>query len=248
VYIRCTAGFLSCVFLLTNLLAAQQIRSISENNVTIRFHDESVVREAQAVLDFVVAHRRDLSQKFPIARRTQIEIIIPASTSEFCQLTAAPWWQSSIYRDGAIYLQPVRILRERGILETTLRHELVHRLIDVTTHGNCPRWLTEALAIYHSGEIAHLRPVRQQQDGDCLKWACLDERLESTNTREDLERLYYQLYRLARYLMESYGEAQIRTLLARLGEKQTLAAACREAILASPAEIERRWLQGENAR
>jgi len=50
--------------------------------------------------------------------------------------------------------KPMAILKSRGVLDTTLRHELVHTLIDKLSHGRAPRWLAEGMA--------SISPVRGQ--------------------------------------------------------------------------------------
>ena len=51
-----------------------------------------------------------------------------------------------------IELQPAGILKRRGALITTLRHELAHVVIDAVSHNRAPRWLEEGFAIYLAGE------------------------------------------------------------------------------------------------
>ncbi len=53
--------------------------------------------------------------------------------------------------DGEVHLLPLAVLRERGVLERTIRHELVHVMIDEALK-NRPAWVREGAAIYFSGD------------------------------------------------------------------------------------------------
>ena len=56
--------------------------------------------------------------------------------------------------NGELHLLPLAVLRERGILDRTIRHELVHVMTDDVL-GRRPLWVREGAAIYFAGE----RPV-----------------------------------------------------------------------------------------
>jgi hypothetical protein len=157
--------------------------------------------------------------------------------------TYRPWWQGSIYQNRIIHLQPVRVLRERGVLETTLRHELAHQLVDERARENCPAWLNEALAIYNSGEIAWLKPNTQIANGELLTWQELDRRLHNINGKEATERLYFQLYHLGRFLESLFQPRQMAALIHRLGGSTPLEQACREVLGMSAEGLEQRWLK-----
>ena len=48
---------------------------------------------------------------------------------------------------GELHLLPLAALRERGVLERTIRHELVHALTDDAFAGR-PLWVREGAAVY----------------------------------------------------------------------------------------------------
>ncbi|MCI0696817.1 hypothetical protein L0337_33035 [candidate division KSB1 bacterium] len=231
---------------------------LAENNVVVRFGEKRLESEAQEVLALAMDAREQLLEKYHLASSAPVEIRLSVTTAEFCQRTGTPWWQSSIYRNRIIYLQPVRVLRERGILATTLRHELMHQLVDERAKGNGPRWLYEALAIYNSGEIEFLKPrssnenFNKESQGkpasqtatiDRLTWSELENRLQGTTSREESEHLYFQLYHLGRFLERKFQPSEITALLLQLGKPASLAQACREALGISAKNLEQNWLQ-----
>jgi len=230
--------------LLPFLIKAQEAKpyQIAENNVIIRFAEKREESAAREIAMIAANARLQLTEKYQLAMAAPVEIRLSATTYEFCQVTGRPWWQASIYRGHVIYLQPIRVLRERGILETTLRHELVHQLIDEHGKGNSPAWFSEALAIYHSGEIVFLKPLQKKIDPEELKWFRLEKRLKATTNKAQAERLYFQLYHLGHFLENNFTAEQRRILLAELAQKTSFELACDRAFGVNAIELEQRWL------
>ncbi len=245
--------------ILALLFTVQEAKyQLAENNVVVRFGEQRLEPEVHEILTLAVDAREQLIEKYHLTSSAPVEIRLSMTTAEFCQRTGRPWWQSSIYRDRIIYLQPARVLRERGILATTLRHELMHQLVDEHAKGNGPRWLYEALAIYNSGEIEFLKPWDSVENSTKenqgkprpqtaktghLTWRELEKRLQGINRREENEHLYFQLYHLGRFLEQKFQPSQIAALLLQLGKPASLAQACQEALGISAKDLEQSWLQ-----
>lgn len=219
-------------------LLAQPQRVLSENNITIKFEANRPESEAVAVMQIAQTAREELTRRYSLSPAA-IEFTLFSTTYDFCQHTRSPWWLSSVYQNGVIYLQPVRVLHERGTLTDVIRHEVAHRLLDLATAGNCPRWFSEALAIYHSGEIAHLKP--QHRRNPILTFAEFDEALHQVRSQGELEALYFQLYRVGRFFEDNYGPAKISTLLQHLREKKSWEDACQAGLGISAPHVQRQW-------
>lgn len=215
---------------------------IVENNITVRIAEQSAESKGREVLEVATKARQQLAEKYQLALTTPIEIRLSATTYEFCQRTGQPWWQASISRQRVIYLQPLRLLRERGILETTLRHELMHQLVEDLSKGHAPIWLNEALAIYNSGEITLLKPARHKAGNTELEWRQLEKRLEENASKAEAERVYFQLYYLGQFLETAFTPAQIMALLRQLAENIPFDLACKNIFHESAAMLEKRWL------
>ncbi|MDZ7290493.1 MAG: hypothetical protein ONB44_20145 [candidate division KSB1 bacterium] len=211
--------------------------------MVIRFEQERDEAAAISVLATVLDSQKQLTEKYRLVFSTPIEIHLTQTTAEFCQRTGSAWWQGAIYQDHVIYIQPVRVLQERGILETTLRHELTHQLLDETTRGNCPRWLCEALAIFNSGEIVTLKPAPQKFRKEELTWKQLNRHLKTIKNKEESERIYFQLYHLGRFFEQNFASNQISALMTLLGEGMPFEQACQQAFGSNARKIEQRWLQ-----
>jgi len=235
----CGAIALTLTLAMTGALTGQSWRTISRGPVTVAFtirHDEE---EAVAILDLALAAQQALCEKYSSLAPGQIRIELAATTYAFCRQTRSPWWMASVYQNGVIYLQPVQRLRERGILSSTIRHEIMHHLLAVTSAGHCPRWLSEALAVFNSGEIEHLKPSRRSVS--ITQFYQFETRLAAAKNQEELTALYFALYRLARYLEEQYGTAGINSLLRQFQEGKAWPEACLAAWNLPAAEVERQW-------
>jgi len=64
--------------------------------------------------------------------------------------TGQPGWVAATTRGHTIRLQPLIELQRRSVLESTLRHELFHLLIEQQARGGTPLWFREGLVLYLS--------------------------------------------------------------------------------------------------
>lgn len=86
---------------------------------------------------------------------TPIDIVVHPTVESYQRATARPWWTSAAARaeEGrwTIDTIPLDSLERAGRLESTLRHELAHVLIDARLTGR-PLWVREGLAMHFAGE------------------------------------------------------------------------------------------------
>jgi len=62
--------------------------------------------------------------------------------------TGEPGWVAASTRGRTIRLQPTDVLRDAGTLESTLRHELLHILVESHAKPGTPLWYREGLVLY----------------------------------------------------------------------------------------------------
>jgi stage II sporulation protein D len=63
-------------------------------------------------------------------------------------------------RGKTVRLQPVGVLRSRGILESTLLHEMTHVLVEAEAHPSLPGWFREGVVLWLSGTPANTPEYR----------------------------------------------------------------------------------------
>lgn len=140
------------------------------------------------------------------------ELLLHASTGDFVALTNQPSWAAGVTHDARIELQPLDVLRERGVIRTTLRHEYAHALIESLGRGRTPRWLAEGLAVHFAGEGATL--TRREPE---TAWGVeeIERGLARPTSREEMRALYAAAYRQVRALVRTRGEAHVWQLVAK---------------------------------
>lgn len=107
--------------------------------------------ERAAVLKEALRLRDELAQMLGVPPPSRIVLRFHATTDEYEHATGRAWFTSAALVEGELHLLPLVILRERGILERVLRHELVHVLTDSVLRQR-PMWVREGAATYFSGE------------------------------------------------------------------------------------------------
>ena len=168
-------------------------------------------RDANSVLTTLETARADFlgragSASISIGGIPTLEIRLNESTGDFTARTGQPWWAAAATKGNRIELQPVGILKRRGVLTTTLRHELAHVVIDAVSHDRAPRWLEEGFALYLAGEGPTIS--RYQRRGT-LTTEELEKRLERPGSQQDMRALYAEAYRAVFDLIRASGEASV---------------------------------------
>lgn len=80
-----------------------------------------------------------------------LRLVFHPSSDSFHRETGDAWWTSGRTRGARIDLLPPAVLRERGSVESTLRHELAHALTGSALEGR-PEWVKEGVAMHFAGE------------------------------------------------------------------------------------------------
>jgi SpoIID/LytB domain protein len=190
------------------IISSEHFRVTYPADVDRRDANQVLITLDSARADFL---RRANAASISIGDLPLLEIRLNDSTGDFTARTGQPPWAAAATRGNRIELQPVAILKRRGALFTTLRHELAHVVIDKAGHNRAPRWLEEGFAIYLAGEgsmISHY--VRR----GALSPEELEKRLERPGSREEMRALYAQAYTDVLSLVRNNGEASVWKKLA----------------------------------
>jgi stage II sporulation protein D len=127
--------------------------------------------------------------------------------------TGQPGWVAAFTRGQTISLQPLATLRARSILESTLRHELAHLLIEVRAHPGTPLWFREGLVLYFT-DGRNPEPVLMTE-------AELEAALRRPQDRRNIERAYAAARtRVARMIEQNGKEVVLEWLSRGLNQNQ----------------------------
>ena len=195
----------------TGLGANQRFLTISSEHFRVSYPATVDRRDANQVLSTLDNARADFLRRADAASVSigdlgLLEIRLNDSTGDFTARTGQPWWAAAVTRRNRIELQPVAILKRRGVLVATLRHELAHAVIDKASRNRAPRWLEEGFALYLAGEGSTISRYRGR---GVLSTAELEKRLERPGSQEEMRTLYAQAYLDVFNLVTNGGEASV---------------------------------------
>jgi stage II sporulation protein D (peptidoglycan lytic transglycosylase) len=192
-------------------------RKLSSENFRITYPALVSEREADNLVKLLESSRADLIRRLVTrgvkAQLPTLEVFINDSTGNFVGRTGQPPWAAAATRGNLIELQPLALLKRRGVLETTVRHELVHVVIKALARGYTPRWLEEGLALYMAGEGPMLS---KYVAGSRMSSAEIEQMLEGAQTNEEMGAAYAAAYGEVSRLIKTQGEAAVwRRVLGR---------------------------------
>jgi stage II sporulation protein D (peptidoglycan lytic transglycosylase) len=98
-----------------------------------------------------VRMRDDLARALAVGVPARLTLRFHPTTDDYEKATGRAWFTSGAVVNNEVHLLPLATLRERGVLDRTIRHELVHLMTD-SVLGNRPQWVREGAAIYFAGE------------------------------------------------------------------------------------------------
>jgi stage II sporulation protein D len=105
----------------------------------------------QQTLEALERMRRELGARADVISG-RVRVRTWDTTLEFVRATGQPGWAAATNDGASIALQPLGLLKRKGILETTLRHELTHLVVHRGRASSVPHWYEEGLVLYLTRE------------------------------------------------------------------------------------------------
>jgi len=147
-------------------------------------------------LDLVTTHRDDTAVLLPAAERAlrfatertgwnvsvRPQVKVYPTIAIYRDATGAPGWVAANTLGNVIRLQPTNTLRRTHVLDSTLRHEFMHLLIEAKARPGTPLWLREGLAIYLSN--------KDSAKAAKVDVTALERRWHSVRTEEQMRAAY----------------------------------------------------------
>jgi len=136
-----------------------------------------------------------------LAYRPQLQIF--PTMDAYRDTTGEPGWVAASVRGHTIRLQPLIELQRRSIVESTLRHEIFHLLVESHTKAGTPVWFREGIVLYLSNPDA----------APAISATMSDEQIEAillhTATREDEEKAYAAAQNRVATVVQMYGRQTV---------------------------------------
>ncbi len=129
-----------------------------------------------------------------------VRLQVYATLDSYRDTTGQPGWVAAFTRGHVIRLQPIAELEKRSIVESTLRHEIFHVLVEAKAKTPTPLWFREGLVLFLSNaKAADMSPV-----------VMTDEQIESVlrqqRNREEVQKAYAAAQSRVAALMQTYGK------------------------------------------
>ncbi|MBO0860155.1 MAG: SpoIID/LytB domain-containing protein [Chloracidobacterium sp.] len=197
----------SFVFAPTRIVAPQK-SSLSSEHFRATYPANTDRRSIENLLGAFENARADLLRRLDaaslrLAEPAPFEVVVHATTAEFITSTGQQGWAAGATRGRRIELQPLDLLRRRGVLNTTLRHEMTHAVIEVLSGGRAPLWMAEGLAIYTAGEAATLPRIENKNK---ISREDLERKLMRSVPFVESRKLYAMAYSEVHSMIEAEGE------------------------------------------
>ena len=128
--------------------------------------------ERAALIALAVRARDDLAKTLGLPVPSRVSLRFHPTTGAYERATGQPWFTSTAVMNGEIHLLPPAVLRDRGGLERSVRHALVHVLADAILSRR-RLWVREGAAVHFAdpatapSETSPLMPGSPQAAASC---------------------------------------------------------------------------------
>lgn len=137
-----------------------------------------------------------------------IQLRVFATMDAYRDTTGEPGWVAASTRGRTIRLQPLSELEKRAIVESTLRHEIFHVLVEEKATAGTPIWFREGLVLYladSTGKTMGQLLLSDQQ---------MEAALSLPRSQEDVRRAYAAAESRVTKLVRDYGKETVLSWLA----------------------------------
>jgi SpoIID/LytB domain protein len=114
--------------------------------------------ERPVILALVRRARDDIARAAGLRPPALLRLTVHPTVESFGRATGQPWWSAGATSGTTIHLLPTALLRQRGVLEQTVRHEVAHVLLDAELSSR-PLWVREGAAIVFGSEAGVTGPA-----------------------------------------------------------------------------------------
>ncbi len=146
-------------------------------------------------------HEAEESTGFVYKARPRLKVF--PTVAMFRNTTGEPGWVAATTRGRTIQMQPPEMLRQAGTLESTLRHELLHMLIESYAKAGTPVWFREGLVLYLA------EPNVAAPGGEFANVSALEKAMRDPASETQLRQAYAAARARVALLVEQNGKETV---------------------------------------
>ncbi len=113
-----------------------------------------------------------------------LRLQIYATLDSFRDTTGQPGWVAASTRGKTIRMQPLAELQKRSIVESTLRHEIFHVLVETKAKAATPLWFREGIVLFLSNSNGSRTTAGAMTDEE------IEAVLRQPRNREEVQKAY----------------------------------------------------------
>ncbi len=145
-----------------------------KGGVSVTYTAPNTSEEAREVAEIALEAAKELQKRGV----SSFQFLLHPDPSSFREATGLPGDSAAASIRDRIHLQPVRLLKERGLLRQAIRHEMMHIAIERAGGASTARWFHEGYAVIFAGEAFRPDKPMSLQELECelLKATVLEQR------------------------------------------------------------------------
>lgn len=151
-----------------------------KDGVSVNYAAPNTSEEAREVAEIALEAAKELEKR----GISGFQFLLHPDSASFRRATGLPGDSAAASVRDRIHLQPVRLLKERGVLRQAIRHEMMHIAIERVGGVSTARWFHEGYAVVFAGEAFRPDKPMSLQELECalLKATALEQRRQLYNT------------------------------------------------------------------
>ncbi|MBZ5527805.1 MAG: SpoIID/LytB domain-containing protein [Acidobacteriia bacterium] len=159
--------------------------------------------EDTALLDLAekILKENEAAAGWKIGFRVRLKVF--STLKSYRDTTGQAGWVAATTRGNTIRLQPLAVLKQKRVLESTLRHELFHVLVESRGQAELPLWFREGLVLYLSA------PEEKDKDEAAMSDRRMEKILENPASREQMQQTYRAARMRVAQLFLKFGRAAV---------------------------------------
>jgi len=133
----------------------------------------------------------------------RIRLQVFSTLDNYRNTTGQPGWVAASTRGQTIRLQPLADLRKRLILDSTLRHEFYHLLVETRAVRNVPLWFRIGLTLSLSSSTV------PDAASSSMTIDQIEQTLKQGDTRENKQKAYSSAQKIVAGLVQQHGKQTV---------------------------------------